>query len=69
MKKKQYFRSIPKDASDQQAVLQKIVDEGLLPEPEETDGLVFVERVVLFTNQAIRKNSKGENFEIKTQKG
>ena len=60
MKKKQYFRSIPKDASDQQALLQKIVDEGLLPEPEETDGLVFVERVVLFTNQAIRKNSKGE---------
>ena len=60
MKKKQYFRTIPKDASDQQALLQKIVDEGLLPEPEETDGLVFVERIVLFTNQAIRKNSKGE---------
>ena len=56
MKNTKYFRVIPADVQLQQALLKTIVDDKLLPEPEEIDGLTFVGREILFTDQPNRKN-------------
>ena len=62
MKNTKYFRVIPAEVQLQQALLKTIVDDKLLPEPEEIDGLTFVGREILFTDQPNRKNKKGETI-------